>query len=243
MKRQKGKAGFTLVEIMVSMAFFSLVIIGVAQAIVTGQQHSRAVEENALILAKCEDLMRQMSEMSIPDVANENGTVFSIGGVEGSGAVSVTNPYLSSNDIANVVLSWNGHPVLKRAFGNATMAASGGGSGGGTPPAEPEWYDVAHVIISPNYPSNYPNNYDHTWTITEPGALKMKVHFSAFETYNSYDKVYIRNGSGVTQATYYGDKGAFTSVEVNGDTIQIRFYTSTMYTDPGWKIDKYQYYK
>jgi Tfp pilus assembly protein PilV len=119
MSEQKNEAGFTLVEIMVAMAFFSLVIIGVAQAIITGQQHSRAVEENALILARCEDIMRQMEEMSITDIANENGTSFNIGGVPGSGTVSVTNPYLGSDDIAHVVLTWDGIVILERAFGEA----------------------------------------------------------------------------------------------------------------------------
>ena len=125
MNRRKSEAGFTLVEIMVAMAFFSLVIIGVAQAIVTGQQHSRAIGENALIMAQCEEIMRQMEEMSIGDVANEDGTAFQIGGVPGSGTVSVTNPYLGSNDIAHVVLRWDGLVVLERAFGEAAAIPLG----------------------------------------------------------------------------------------------------------------------
>jgi Tfp pilus assembly protein PilV len=125
MNEHKKEVGFTLVEIMVAMAFFSLVIIGVAQAIITGQQHSRAIEENALILAQCEDIMRQMEAMSIADVANENGTTFHIGGVPGSGTVSVTNPFLGSDDIAHVVLRWDGLVVLERAFGEAAAIPLG----------------------------------------------------------------------------------------------------------------------
>lgn len=125
MNQQRKEAGFTLVEIMVAISFFSLVIIGVAQAIVTGQQHSRAIGENALIMAQCEEILRQMEEMSIADVANEDGTTFNIGGVPGTGTVSVTNPYLGSDDIAHVVLRWDGIVILERAFGEAAAIPLG----------------------------------------------------------------------------------------------------------------------
>jgi type II secretory pathway pseudopilin PulG len=125
MKARENETGFTLVEIMVAMAFFSLVIVGVAQAIITGQQHSQIIEENALILARCEDIMYQMESMSITDIAGENGTTFSVGGVPGTGTVSVTNPYLGSDDIAHVVLRWDNLVILERAFGEAAAIPLG----------------------------------------------------------------------------------------------------------------------
>jgi type II secretory pathway pseudopilin PulG len=244
MCRHEPVLGFTLVEIMIAITFLSLVALGVGQALVTGQRTSRQLGEDATILASCQDLMRQFGGMTAADIAAQDGTPFTVGGVNGSGTVSVTNPYLGSDDIAHVVLSWDGVPVLQCAFGDAAMAAVGesGGGGGGTP-SEPQWHDGTYSQTSPNYPSNYSNNYDHTWTITETGAEKMRVHFNDFRTYDSNDRVYIKDGSGTTITSYYGNKGAFTSAEVNGDTIRIRFSTNGWNSQRGWRIDKYEYYK
>lgn len=247
MKRGSIQAGFTLVETLFSITFLAIIAVGVGQALLAGQQSSRKVAGHATVVESCEDMLRQMSSMTITDLAGQDGSSFSVGGVEGAGSVAVTNPYLGSDDIANVVLSWDGALVLERAFGSASMTAAGGESGGGgggeDPPEEPQWYSEDHKITSPNYPSNYPNNYDHTWTIVEPGAQKMRVHFTYFRTRHSYDKVYIKNSSGQTKASYYGNKGDFTSAEVDGDTIKIRFNTNSWGTRKGWKIDKYDYYK
>ena len=239
-------AGFTLLEIVIAVSFFSVIAVSVGQALVTGQRLTIEVRDDAAVMSSCEDMMRQLSSMNISDIASQDGSAFTVGGIEGSGTVAVTNPYLGSDDIARVVLSWNGNPVVERAFGNAAMLASGGESGGGggeTPPAEPQWYDEDYVLTSPNYPDNYPNNYDHTWTITEPGALKMRVRFSDFNTRHSDDRVYIKNGAGTTVASYYGNKGSFTSAQVDGDTIKIRFSTNSWGTRKGWRINMYQYYK
>ncbi len=245
MRARASQAGFTLVEIVVAMAFFAVIAVGVGQALIAGQKASVTIKEDAVVLASCEHLLRQMSSMSISDIASQNGNTFNVGGVSGSGTISVTSPYILSADTARVVLSWDGIPVLERTFGNAAMIASGGesGGGGGEGGEEAQWYEQSHVITSPNYPSNYPNRYDHTWTITESGAQKMKVHFSAFNTERNYDFVYIKTGSGSTVATYHDNRGSFTSAEVNGDTIKIRFYSDYSVTRQGWRIDKYQYYK
>jgi prepilin-type N-terminal cleavage/methylation domain-containing protein len=245
MNGRKIQAGFTLIEIVIAVVFFSLIAVGVGQALLSGQKASIELRNDATVLASCEDLMRQMSSMTISDIANQNGNSFTVGGVNGSGTINVETNYLGSADIVNVLLSWGDRQILERAFGNAAMIASGGESGGGGEGGgeEPQWYDQSHVLTSPNYPNNYSHNYDHTWTITEPGAQKMKVHFSSFNTRHSYDMVYIKNGSGSTVASYYGNKGSFTSAEVNGDTIKIRFKTNSWGRRKGWKIDKYQYYK
>jgi prepilin-type N-terminal cleavage/methylation domain-containing protein len=246
MKSSKTQAGFTFVEVVFSITILSIIAVGVGQALLSGQKASREVAEHATVVESCEDMLRQMAAMSISGLAAQDGTTFAVGGVEGTGTVAVTNPYLESDDIANVVLSWDGVAVLERAFGNAAMVAAGGESGGGggeEPPEEPQWYSENHVVTSPNYPSNYSNNYDHTWTISEPGAQKMRVHFSAFRTRHSYDRVYIKDGFSQTAASYYGNRGSFTSAEVNGDTIKIRFNTNSWGSRSGWRIDKYEYYK
>ncbi len=247
MKRMNNRAGFTLVEVAISILLLAIVSVGVGQALISGQKASRGMAEYSAVVESCEDMVRQLASMSIPDLAAQNGLPFTVTGVQGSGTIAVTRPYLGLDDVANVVLYWEGEPVLERAFGNAAMTAAGGESGGGDggedPPPEPEWHTVNHTVTSPSYPNNYSNNYDHTWTIAEPGALKMKVHFSSFNTRHSYDTVYVKNGAGSTVASYYGNQGSFTSPEVDGDTIKIRFNTNSWGTRIGWKIDKYEYYK
>jgi len=130
MNARKDQAGFTLVEIVISMAFFAVIALGVGQALITGQKASVEIRENAVVLASCEDLFRQMSSMNMSEIASQDGNTFTVVGVMGSGTISVTNPYMGSDDIAKVVLSWKGVPVLERSFGNAAMIAAGGESGG-----------------------------------------------------------------------------------------------------------------
>ncbi len=103
------------------------------------------------------------------------------------------------------------------------------------------WTSESANYTSPNYPSAYPNNYNNTITITKPGATRIRVHFSAFDTESGYDFVYIQNGSGTQVASYNGSKGAFTSAEVTGDTLKVKFTSDGSVTRTGWKIDYIEY--
>ena len=101
-----------------------------------------------------------------------------------------------------------------------------------------KWHEKWHSISSPH---PYPNDYDNTWTITEPGALKMKVHFSEFETEYYYDYVDIYDEWYYWTTKYTGDLGAFWSVSVDGETIRINLVTDWSDTAYGFDIDKYKY--
>jgi len=125
------------------------------------------------------------------------------------------------------------------AVDNVSVTATA--SGGSTPPPTGTWTAETKNVSSANYPSDYPNNVDKTDTFTKSGATKMRVHFSAFATESGYDKVYILNGAGTVLATYDGSKGAFTSAEVDGDTIKVRFTSDGSVVAAGWKIDKIEY--
>lgn len=103
------------------------------------------------------------------------------------------------------------------------------------------WNNVPYGLTSPNYPSNYPNNYSNVWTVTQPGATRIKLHFNDFYTYNSSDKVRLYDGNNQLQATYYGNKGAFWSVEVPGNKVKIEFVTNASTNRRGWSIDSYMY--
>jgi len=101
------------------------------------------------------------------------------------------------------------------------------------------WTEVTYNISSPHY---YENNYDNTWTITHNGALKMKVHFSNFNTESGYDFVYIYDGNNIQQARYDGNLGAFWSTEVDGSVIKVRLQTDYSVTRYGFDIDRYAWY-
>ena len=90
------------------------------------------------------------------------------------------------------------------------------------------WVAQTENVTSPNYPSAYPNNQDVTVTLTKSGATSVRVHFSAFNTESGYDFVKILNGSGTEVASYNGNKGAFTSIEVAGDTIKVDLHLTTV---------------
>ena len=80
-------------------------------------------------------------------------------------------------------------------------------------------------------------------TITKAGASKIRVHFSAFDVEQGYDFTYILNGSGTQVKEYTGNQGAFTSVEVGGDTLKVNFQSDYSVNRSGWKIDKVEYYQ
>ncbi len=123
-----------------------------------------------------------------------------------------------------------------------TGVPAGSGSSSSSTGGSSTWQSQSASTTSPNYPSNYPDNTDKTYTFSKSGATKMRVHFSAFDTESGYDKVYIENASGSTIATYDGSKGAFTSAEVSGSTIKVRFVSDGSVNETGFKIDSVQSY-
>lgn len=120
-------------------------------------------------------------------------------------------------------------------------ASSGGGTVAATTTSTSTWQSDSASYTSPSYPSAYPNNQDVTTTITKSGATKIRVKFSAFDTESNYDYVYILDGSGNQVASYTGSKGAFTSIEVTGDTLKVRFVSDYSVTKTGFKIDTVEY--
>ena len=124
------------------------------------------------------------------------------------------------------------------AIDNVLVTGTPSGGTTGTTGTTATWQSETKSDTSLNHPSDYPNGQDVTKTYTKTGATKMRVHFSAFSTESGYDFVYILNGAGNTVATYDGSKGAFTSAEVDGDTIKVRFTSDVSVNSTGWKIDK-----
>ena len=105
------------------------------------------------------------------------------------------------------------------------------------------WQSDAANSTSPNYPSNYGNNADVTNTLTKTGAVAVRVHFSNFITEANYDYVRLYNAADVLYYTYHGSLGAFTSPEIPGTTVKVRFTSDGSVTRSGFKIDALEYKK
>ncbi|MDI6735490.1 MAG: D-Ala-D-Ala carboxypeptidase family metallohydrolase, partial [bacterium] len=102
------------------------------------------------------------------------------------------------------------------------------------PPAN--WVTTDYVVESPH---DYPNRYDHTWTITQPGAATMSVHFTQINTERRYDYVYIYDGNDNLIERYDGYYTDIWTPPVPGDTVKIRLTTDSSVTRWGFKVDKY----
>jgi len=86
-------------------------------------------------------------------------------------------------------------------------------------------------------PSDYQNNDDCRWLIAPPGASKVTLYFTAFNTEAANDKVIIYNGGTITDpilATYSGSSLPAT-VSSTGGQMLVRFITNGSTTSSGWR--------
>ena len=90
----------------------------------------------------------------------------------------------------------------------------------------------------PESPHPYPNFYDNTWTITEPSAEQIRIHFSDLKTEARYDFVYIYDGKGVQIARYDGYHENLWTPWVDGDTIKVRLKTDGSGIRNGFTVDR-----
>jgi Zn-dependent metalloprotease len=103
-----------------------------------------------------------------------------------------------------------------------------------------QWYYEVKAFDTPH---PYTNNFTGaTHTYTKPGATKVGLHFSRFETESGYDFVYIKDKAGVTKYTYSGTKAAFW-IFVDGDTISANLKTDSSVTGWGYSIDQVEYFQ
>ena len=86
----------------------------------------------------------------------------------------------------------------------------------------------------------YPNNANSAVaTFTNPGASKMKVRFTAFNTEAGVDIVTIRDEAGNSLYNYSGNLGAFTSGPVDGSSITVELHSNAITNAYGFDIDGY----
>jgi len=95
----------------------------------------------------------------------------------------------------------------------------------------------------------YANNYENAWTISEPGATQIRIHFESLQlatddaaTIGGYDKVILLDKFD-NELGEYGDynginsKGFWTEW-YTGDTLKVKLVTDSSRTDYGFNIDK-----
>ncbi|MEM2878929.1 MAG: pre-peptidase C-terminal domain-containing protein, partial [Candidatus Hadarchaeales archaeon] len=87
-------------------------------------------------------------------------------------------------------------------------------------------------------PHPYPNLYDQTWVISEPGAGKIRVHFTQLDVEEGWDYVYIYDGNNNLIGTYTGSYRDLWTDWVTGDTIKVRLVSDYLITAYGFTIDR-----
>lgn len=93
-----------------------------------------------------------------------------------------------------------------------------------TAPQDPDdpfyWQKNAESVSTPH---PYVQNTKQDWTFTVPGATKIAVYFSRFDTEAGYDKVTFKNAAGVVIGTLSGKLGEVYGPVVEGDTVIMSF--------------------
>lgn len=103
-----------------------------------------------------------------------------------------------------------------------------------------QWYYQNMTFDTPHpYANNYNNGTQHTYS--KPGAQKVALHFSRFETEANYDLVHIKDKNGNVVNTYSGNLNAFWAI-VDGDTITSNLVTDYSITHYGYTIDQVGYF-
>ncbi|MGE0527363.1 MAG: S8 family serine peptidase [Bdellovibrionales bacterium] len=88
-------------------------------------------------------------------------------------------------------------------------------------PNDPYNWQKTEQEISTEHP--YPANARQEWTVNVPGAKKVAVYFSRFETESGYDKVTFKDAAGNVVGTLSGNLGETYGPVVDGDTVTITF--------------------
>ena len=89
-----------------------------------------------------------------------------------------------------------------------------------------------------NSPHPYTNNYTNTWTISEPGATRIRVYFETIDTESGYD--FVRTDAG---DSWSGLRTGVWSSWKTGSSIKVTLSTDYSVTDWGFRITKIDYEK
>jgi MYXO-CTERM domain-containing protein len=88
-------------------------------------------------------------------------------------------------------------------------------------------------------PHPYTNYFDQTWTLSRPGATRIRVHFEYVDVEPNYDYVYLMDAADQVIETYNSyNMPPFWSAWVTGDTLRVRLRTDVSVTARGFVVDQ-----
>jgi len=99
---------------------------------------------------------------------------------------------------------------------------------------DPYFWQKNSESISTDHP--YAPNITQEWVVSVPGATKIAVYFSRFETEAGYDKVTFRNSAGAVVGTLSGKLGEVYGPVIEGDTVTISFSSDDTVNAYGFDI-------
>ncbi len=102
-------------------------------------------------------------------------------------------------------------------------------------PNDPVTWERQPLNISTPHP--YPNNFSESWTVEVPGASRLAVHFTRFETEFGYDRVTFTDAEGNIIDVWSGQRGPGFSPVVQGSQMTIEFTSDASINAWGFHID------
>lgn len=92
------------------------------------------------------------------------------------------------------------------------------------------------ILIESRHP--YPKYYYNTWTISEPGAKRIRLHFSKIGTQAGHDYVYILNRNRMSVIRYDGAHNDVWTPWVGGDSISVKIVSDGSVSGFGFTVDQ-----
>jgi thermitase len=106
-------------------------------------------------------------------------------------------------------------------------------------PEDPNNWPKTTETVSTVHP--YANRTRQEWSMTVPGAERVAVHFSRFDTEAGYDKVQFKNKNGAVVGTLSGRLGEVYGPAIEGDTVIISFTADDTVNAYGFDINGIAY--
>jgi prepilin-type N-terminal cleavage/methylation domain-containing protein len=129
--------GFTLIEVMISLAVFGILILGLGQTVLVGQRASKEARRQANILLGCQQVLEQVQQKTVEQLIAEDGSTFQIrasgpeGSLEDGGLISIDKDLngdetiqtgslyredRAQDDLVRVRISFNGDTIIEKVM-------------------------------------------------------------------------------------------------------------------------------
>ena len=76
--RKTDSNGVTLVELMIAVAIFAVLILGLGQTVLVGQRASKEAKRQANILLGCQQVLEQVQQKTVAQLIADDGSTFQI---------------------------------------------------------------------------------------------------------------------------------------------------------------------